>query len=266
MTNISDVLYTDKDLGKNLYRKKTYYTLVVEQDVLAKNKDEADQKFLDYGGIKHSAINKDIVDASDGVETYMVDADYTETHPTKYLGKVVYEDDEFAKELISKLPLKAIESEFKDNGMVYDRIENETIPHEIYSQSPISYVATSFPNIKNYVFLNMGVFNPIYYYHPLLFLSNEHTLFYFKKHGYKTFDFLFDERYDKYEDVHDRMLLTFNETEKINKLNKNQILDIIWDNQDILKHNRNHLIQNNSIISFIDKLNSHVLSEYKNPL
>lgn len=98
MTNISDVLYTDKDLGKNLYRKKTYYTLVVEQDVLAKNKDEADQKFLDYGGIKHSAINKDIVDASDGVETYMVDADYTETHPTKYLGKVVYEDDEFAKE------------------------------------------------------------------------------------------------------------------------------------------------------------------------
>ena len=37
------------DLGKNLYRKKTYYTLVVEQDVLAKDKDEADQKFLDQG-------------------------------------------------------------------------------------------------------------------------------------------------------------------------------------------------------------------------
>ena len=39
----TDVMYFKDDVGKNLYRKKTYYTLVVEQDVLAKDKDEADQ-------------------------------------------------------------------------------------------------------------------------------------------------------------------------------------------------------------------------------
>ena len=89
----TDVTYFKDDVGKNLYRKKTYYTLVVEQDVLAKDKDEADQKFLDFGGIKHSAINKDIVDASDGVETYVVDANYTESDTTKYLGKVKYDTD-----------------------------------------------------------------------------------------------------------------------------------------------------------------------------
>ena len=89
----TDVMYFKDDVGKNLYRKKTYYTLVVEQDVLAKDKDEADQKFLDHGGIKHSAINKDIVDASDGVETYVVDANYTESDTTKYLGKVKYDTD-----------------------------------------------------------------------------------------------------------------------------------------------------------------------------
>ena len=33
-----------EDLGKNAYRKRTYYTLLVEQDVLAKNQDEADRK------------------------------------------------------------------------------------------------------------------------------------------------------------------------------------------------------------------------------
>ena len=89
----TDVMYFKDDVGKNLYRKKTYYTLVVEQDVLAKDKDEADKLFLDHGGIKHSAINKDIVDASDGVETYVVDANYTESDTTKYLGKVKYDTD-----------------------------------------------------------------------------------------------------------------------------------------------------------------------------
>ena len=52
----TDVMYFKDDVGKNLYRKKTYYTLVVEQDVLAKDKDEADQKFSDFGGIKHTKM------------------------------------------------------------------------------------------------------------------------------------------------------------------------------------------------------------------
>ena len=95
----TDVMYFKDDVGKNLYRKKTYYTLVVEQDVLAKDKDEADKLFLDHGGIKHSAINKDIVDASDGVETYVVDANYTDSDNTKYLGKVKYDTDTYNQTL-----------------------------------------------------------------------------------------------------------------------------------------------------------------------
>ena len=94
MSKVETDVYTFKDdVGKNLYRKTTYYTLKVEQDVLAKDADEADKLFLDHGGIKHSAINKDIVDASDGVETYMVDANYTDSDTTKYLGKVKYDTD-----------------------------------------------------------------------------------------------------------------------------------------------------------------------------
>ena len=95
----TDVFTFKDDVGKNLYRKTTYYTLKVEQDVLAKDKDEADQKFLDHGGIKHSAINKDIVDASDGVETYMVDANYADSDTTKYIGKVKYDTDTYNQTL-----------------------------------------------------------------------------------------------------------------------------------------------------------------------
>lgn len=94
----TDVLFTADDLGKNLYSKQTYYTVMVEQHVLAKDKDEADQKFLDGGGIDHSKITTSLAEAKDGVETTVVDANYTDSGKTTYLGKVVYEDDEYAKE------------------------------------------------------------------------------------------------------------------------------------------------------------------------
>ena len=96
MSKVQTDVYTFKDdVGKNLYRKTTYYTLKVEQDVLAKDADEADAKFLDHGGINHSKIGKDITDANDGVETYMVDANYTDSDTTKYIGKVKYDTDTY---------------------------------------------------------------------------------------------------------------------------------------------------------------------------
>jgi len=118
----TDVFTFKDDVGKNLYRKKTYYTLVVEQDVLAKDKDEADKLFLDHGGIKHSAINKDITDASDGVETYVVDANYTESGDTKYLGKVKYDTDTYNQTLE-----EAIEAE----DIHIDTWADEKEPHQL---------------------------------------------------------------------------------------------------------------------------------------
>ena len=118
----TDVFTFKDDVGKNLYRKKTYYTLVVEQDVLAKDKDEADKLFLDHGGIKHSAINKDITDASDGVETYVVDANYTESGDTKYLGKVKYDTDTYNQTLE-----EAIEAE----DIHIDTWADEKDPHQL---------------------------------------------------------------------------------------------------------------------------------------
>jgi hypothetical protein len=98
MTNLTDVYFNKDDIGKNLYRKKTYYTLCIEQDVLAKNQDEADDKLSD-NGIDHAKISKDLTETNDGVETYMVDANYTESDTTKFLGKVKYDDDTISQSL-----------------------------------------------------------------------------------------------------------------------------------------------------------------------
>jgi len=81
------------DLGLNAYRKKTYYTLVVEQDVLARSQDDADNLFRDGGGINHDRITADLALEDKGVETVMVDVNYTGTTDTEYLGKVVLNPD-----------------------------------------------------------------------------------------------------------------------------------------------------------------------------
>ena len=95
MSDLTEIYTFKDDVGKNLYRKKTYYTLVIEQDVLAKDKDEADAKFSDHGGINHSKITKDITDANEGIETYMVDANYTDSDTAKYMGKVKYDVENY---------------------------------------------------------------------------------------------------------------------------------------------------------------------------
>ena len=118
----TDVFYFKDDVGKNLYRKKTYYTLVVEQDVLAKDKDEADTKFSDHGGINHSKIGKDITDANEGVETYMVDANYVESDDTKFIGKVKYDTDTYNQTLD-----EAIEAE----DIHIDSWADEDEPHQL---------------------------------------------------------------------------------------------------------------------------------------
>ena len=97
MTVDTNVIFTDKDVNKNLYRKKTYFNLVIEQEVIAKDKDEADKLFGECG-IDHSQINHEITETKDGVETYMVDANYTESGNTEYVGKILYTDDEHAEE------------------------------------------------------------------------------------------------------------------------------------------------------------------------
>ena len=98
MDKTTEIMFSEKDVGKNLYRKITYYTLAIEQDVLAKDKDEADKLFLDNGGIDHSQINHEITETKNGVENYMVDANYLESGKTNYVGQVAYTDDEYAEE------------------------------------------------------------------------------------------------------------------------------------------------------------------------
>jgi len=158
MTNkVETDVYTFKDdIGKNLYRKTTYYTLKIEQDVLAKDKDEADTKFTDHGGINHSKIGKDITDANEGVETYMVDANYTDCETAKFIGKVKYDTDTYnqtleeAKEAedihidtyADEVEVMTPEEEDKNAGVVRDS-DGNVLPETTFTEKELSDIDTS---------------------------------------------------------------------------------------------------------------------------
>ena len=68
-------------------------------DSVIKNKDEADNLFLEGGGIDYDEIKTSLTKTNKGVETSYIDASYTESDDTQYVGKVIYDaDDEYAKE------------------------------------------------------------------------------------------------------------------------------------------------------------------------
>ena len=125
----TSICYSEEDLGKNLYRKKTYYTLVIEQDVLANDEDEADRLFQD-SGINHEKINTELTEENNGVETYYVDANYTDSGKTEYIGKVNYDP---------------MDDDAEENGdvIIDDMAPENTEQNDEYQQERANHIAKS---------------------------------------------------------------------------------------------------------------------------
>ena len=94
MTKQTKIILMPDDEGKNLYRKVSYFTVMVEQDVLAYDKDQADSIIFNNGGMDYDKINESLTIENGGVETNSLDINYRDSTPVKYLGKVEYSQDE----------------------------------------------------------------------------------------------------------------------------------------------------------------------------
>ena len=89
----TEIYFNREDAGKNLYRRRTYYTLMIEQEVLADTRTQAEDLLSDCG-INYSAISKDLAENKGGVETRIVDADYESMDGVQYIGKVIMTDED----------------------------------------------------------------------------------------------------------------------------------------------------------------------------
>jgi len=181
------------------------------------------------------------------------------SYDRNYNGKHLFD---FNEELVSKiensLPLVASDYE-KSTPVPQDRIySNEVIPHDIYYKTIFSWVSTSIPDRFTQVFINSSTFNPILYFHPLAWNGNPYTIKCFKECGFKSYDFLFDEKYDEITWDIERLYLSIIDIEKILSISKKDFVDILIENKDTLEHNRNLLFECQSITRIIKKLHNYI--------
>jgi len=150
--------------------------------------------------------------------------------------------------LKSKLPYIASEYEklnLLDENIIYS---NETIPHDIYYNSLCSWVSTSIPDRSTQVFINSSTFNPMLYYHPLIFHGNPNTKSELKRWGYKTYDFFTNGGdLDSIDDDIERLAYSINAIDRIYNTPKDTLIQLISDNRDSFEHNRNLLFECRSI-------------------
>lgn len=93
-------------------------------------------------------------------------------------------------------------------------------------------------------FFSEKIYQPIQTLHPFIVHGCQGSLNYLREAGYATFPELFDERYDSIKEENKRANFIINEINKVSKLNRSKLNDIIYSDYmiDKLKHNQN-LIQ-----------------------
>ena len=133
-------------------------------------------------------------------------------------------------------------------------ISNEPIDNSVYEDSVFSWVNPSLPDKKNYVFINQSTFSPVLHYHPILWFGHTHLIKCFKSYGYKSFDWLFDESYDELTSDLDKFKANVKQVDKVMNMDKDYLIDLMWDNKDTLQHNRDLFIECKSIERIIRKL------------
>ena len=172
-------------------------------------------------------------------------------------------DYEVLDKIKNDIPIKSSKYENSlvinsNDHIVYNKVEhhisNEPIDNSVYEDSVFSWVNPSLPDKKNYVFINQSTFSPVLHYHPILWFGHTHLIKCFKEYGYKSFDWLFDESYDELTSDLDKFKANVKQVDKVMNMDKDYLIDLMWDNRDTLQHNRDLFIECKSIERIIRKL------------
>ena len=181
----------------------------------------------------------------------------------KETREIVVTDYDLVKRIDKDIPIKSSEYEKNllidsNNHIVFNNgehhISNEPIDNSVYEDSVFSWVSPSLPDKKNYIFINQSTFSPILHYHPILWLGHTHLIKYFKKCGFKSYDWLFDESYDELTSDLEKWKMNVKQIDKVMNMDKDYLIDLMWDNRDTLQHNRDLFIECKSIERIITKL------------
>jgi hypothetical protein len=86
--------------------------------------------------------------------------------------------------------------------------------------------------------------------HPFILMSTANNLPFLHTMGYKTFDGLIDESYDKETDDNKRMLMIVNEVERLCNLSESELETFLIESRKIVEHNFENLIYRRAFPKF----------------
>jgi hypothetical protein len=139
---------------------------------------------------------------------------------------------------------------------------HETAPHILQSERGITYGDINAwtdshyqPHINSYFeicfetfvhgdhkSLTEKVFKPIINFQPFFFVAYPGALELLQNLGFKTFDGFIDERYDKIQNINERLEAIFLEVKRLCSMSKEEMHEWYWKMEDILIHNHRTLI------------------------
>jgi len=158
-----------------------------------------------------------------------------------------------AESFSKKLPIE-IDTQNSDDKEGFEVAK--AFKKEIYLNSYI-YIVTE-TNFKTNIFITEKICNPIAVLQPFILFGAPGYLKYIKTLGFKTFDTFIDESYDDIENDETRYLKLCNEIERISKLPLEELHSWYLSIQDILIHNRNHLISFTDKVMYKDNLEKNI--------
>jgi len=147
--------------------------------------------------------------------------------------------NKFLKGNFDKMKSDGYSLDFKDLG----KPGSDKFNSNFYNDSFISVVVET-EHDDRIMFLSEKTFKPIIMHQPFFLIGNKNNLDFLKELGYKTFDKWWDESYDNYDNIYDRVYYAFQEIKKICELDKKSLSFIVEDMYQVLEHNFNHYFTN----------------------
>jgi hypothetical protein len=126
------------------------------------------------------------------------------------------------KEKISNIPAMILDQ----TDMTINHAHKLTDSTDVYYENTYFSVVSEtnfFKAIAEGIFVSEKIFRPILKKHPFILVSRPHTLSIMRNIGYKTFDSIINEDYDKEEDDCKRMLMIVDEIDRLCHLNDDQL-------------------------------------------
>ena len=145
---------------------------------------------------------------------------------------------------------KILETLVADSPKVIDVDEWETNHFDTSTSWPYDKTFFSLVSETHFVwrckFLSEKTFKAIYNHHPFILIGDCNSLELLRSYGFKTFEPFIDESYDKEVDNYSRMKLAIKEVKKLCSLDKNGRKEFLKNTLDIVLHNYQILVEDNS--------------------